>query len=68
MRLDKAAIEAAVSTTFFVCDATVNQYTPVYCDITRYPTFQLMEPGKVIATLVSSDMTTILEWIHVHSA
>jgi len=65
-RLDKDAIEAAAAAagaTFFVCDATVNRYTPVYCDITRYPTFQLMEPGKVIASLTSSDTATVIHWI-----
>ena len=63
------AIEAAATTagaTFFVCDATVNRYTPVYCDITRFPTFQLMGPGKVIASLTSSDTATVINWILTH--
>ena len=62
-RLDKAAIEEAAGVPFYICDATVNRYTPVYCDITRYPTFQLMEPGKVLATLTSSDTAAVVEWI-----
>ena len=69
VRLDKTAIEAAATTvgaTFFVCDAMINRYTPVYCDITRFPTFQLMKPGKVIATLTSSDTATVVEWIKSH--
>jgi hypothetical protein len=70
VRLDKGAIEtAAVSAgiPFFVCDATVNRYTPVYCDITRFPTFQLMAPRKVIASLTSSDTAAVLEWIRENS-
>lgn len=69
-RIDKASIEEVIATTgatFFVCDATVNRYTPVYCDITRYPTFQLMEPGKIIASLTSSDTATVIAWIQEHS-
>jgi hypothetical protein len=65
-RLDKAAIEEAAGIPFYVCDATVNRYTPVYCDITRFPTFQLMEPGKVVATLTSSDTATVLEFLLKH--
>ena len=69
-RLDKSAIEEAsyaAGYTFYICDAKINRYTPVYCDITRYPTFQLMEPGKVIASLTSSDTTKVVQWIKEHS-
>ena len=69
-RLDKSAIEEAADAagyTFFVCDAQINSYTPIYCDITRYPTFQLMEPGKVIASLTCSDTATVVDWISKHT-
>lgn len=69
-RLDKAAIEEtshAAGYTFFICDAKINKYTPVYCDITRYPTFQLMEPGRLIGTLTSSDTAAVLEWLAANS-
>lgn len=69
-RLDKEAIEEAATAagyTFFICDAAKNRYTPVFCDVSRFPTFQLMEPGKVIASLTCSDTATVVQWIKDHS-
>lgn len=68
-RLDKSAIEEAATAagyTFFICDAKINSYTPVFCDVSRFPTFQLMKPGNVIASLTSSDTATVVDWILKH--
>jgi thiol-disulfide isomerase/thioredoxin len=65
-RLDKELLEVATDARgipFYICNASVNKYTPVYCDITRFPTFQIMRPGQVIASLTSSDTATVLDWI-----
>lgn len=65
-RLNKAVIEEAAADAdlaFFLCDATTNTYTPLYCNVMRYPTFQIMKPGKVVATLTSSDTAAVLDWI-----
>lgn len=65
-RLDKDAIESAAhaaNAAFFICDAAQNKYTPAYCDVFRFPTFQLMEPGKVLGSLTSSDTAAVVEWL-----
>ncbi len=65
-RLDKSAIAATAATAdlpFYICDAAVNKYTPTFCDVTRFPTFQIMEPGRVVATLTSSDTAAVIDWI-----
>jgi hypothetical protein len=65
-RLDKAAIQAAATAQgvpFYICDAAVNKYTPTFCDVNRFPTFQIMEPGRVVASLTSSDTAMVLQWL-----
>ncbi len=65
-RLDKAAIESVAATRglpLYICDAAVNKYTPVFCDITRFPTFQIMTPGRVVSSLTSSDTTAVINWL-----
>ena len=69
-RLDKEAIETAATAAgyaFFICDAAKNRYTPIFCDVSRFPTFQLMRPGHVIATLTSADTATVTDWILKHT-
>lgn len=48
---------------FYYCDQTKNKYTPGYCDIRAFPTFMLLKPGSVVATLVNSNTDTVCKWI-----
>ena len=45
------------------CDDTINNYTGGYCGIRKLPTFVLMKPKSIQATLQSNDTDTVLKWI-----
>jgi len=65
-RLDIPALEAAAAAAgvpFYICDAAENKYTPGYCDVTAFPTFMMLKPGRVVARLTSSDTATVSSWI-----
>ena len=65
-RMDKASLESAAHVAgvpFYVCDATINDYTPGYCDVRVFPTFILFNPQKILAQITSSDVYRVGSWI-----
>lgn len=63
-KLDLAAIAAAAADIpFYICDATVNNYTPGYCGVRSFPTFLLLRPQKEIGRITSSNTEVVCEWI-----
>jgi len=59
--LDSAASHAGID--FWKCDYSINEYTPGYCNVRKFPTFVYFQPSKIIATLSSNDTTTVASWI-----
>jgi thiol-disulfide isomerase/thioredoxin len=65
-RLDPAAIAAVAAVggiPFYICDYTVNNYTPGYCGVRAFPTFLMLQPQRELARLTSSSTETVCEWI-----
>jgi hypothetical protein len=65
-RMDKASLESAAHVAgvpFYICDATVNEYTPGYCDVRAFPTFILFKPQKILAQITNSDVYRVGMWI-----
>lgn len=64
--MDKEALASEASARgldFYYCDQTRNKYTAGFCDIRAFPTFMLLKPGAVIATLTNSNTDTVCHWI-----
>jgi len=50
------------------CDATVNDYTAGYCNVRSFPTFQLIQPKKILHTIKSNQTQDVCTWLHqIHS-
>jgi len=65
-RMDKEALKVAADAAgllFYVCDITVNDYTPGYCGIQAFPTFMLIKPGEVLGRLTDSNTVSVCNWI-----
>jgi hypothetical protein len=62
--MDKEALDAAAKhIDFYYCDQTRNKYTAGFCDVRAFPTFMLLKPGVVLATLTNSNTSTVATWI-----
>lgn len=58
---------------FYYCDATINDYTPGYCDVQRFPTFMMFEagrvvnekpqPGRIVGVLTDSNTANVCRFI-----
>ena len=65
--LDKDAILSTATgggLRLYVVNLSINKYTPGFCNITRFPTFAVMKPRKIIATLTSSKTDAVIAWIN----
>lgn len=65
--LDKDAILSAAiagGLRLYVVNLSINKYTPGFCNVYRFPTFALMKPRKIIATLTSSKTEAVITWIN----
>jgi len=65
-RIDKELLEqvaTACKIPFYVCDITVNDYTPGFCGIRSIPTFMLQQPEKVLGKITESDTNKVALWI-----
>jgi hypothetical protein len=65
--LDKDAILSATliaGLRLYVVNLSINKYTPGFCNVNRFPTFALMKPRKIIATLTSSKTEAVITWIN----
>ena len=65
-RMDKAAIEAAAKAAgfaYYICDITVNEYTPGFCGVRAFPTFMVQQPRKVLGKITNSDTSAVCAWI-----
>jgi thiol-disulfide isomerase/thioredoxin len=60
-----AIVEAAekVGLSIWKVDQDVNQYTTGFCGIRSIPTFQIMTPKKVLATLQPSSTDDVIQWV-----
>ncbi len=48
---------------FWKCDYTVNEYTPGYCNVRKFPTFVVFRPGQIVAVKSSNDTEDVAAWI-----
>lgn len=65
-RLDLATLEMAAKErglTLWKCDYAKNEYTPGYCGIRAFPTFQLYSPKKPGPTIQSNETEKVAAWI-----
>jgi thiol-disulfide isomerase/thioredoxin len=66
-RMDKAVLEEAAREAgmdIYYCDYTVNEYTPGYCNVRAFPTFQIIAPPrKVVSKLTNSNTDSVCTWI-----
>ena len=65
--LDKDAILSAAiggGLRLYVVNLSINKYTPGFCNVYRFPTFAVMKPRKIIATLTSSKTEAVINWIN----
>ncbi len=66
-RMDKAALEQAAQDAgmeLYYCDYTVNEYTPGYCNVRAFPTFQIItSPRIVVSKLTNSNTDSVCSWI-----
>jgi thiol-disulfide isomerase/thioredoxin len=58
-----SAAAAAKDIELYVCDETINDYTPGYCGIRSFPTFVMFEPQATKSTLHSNDTQKVVTWI-----
>ena len=69
-RMDvKAIVEAAekVDLTVWKVDQDVNQYTTGFCGVRSIPTFQIITPRKVTATLQPTSTDDVIQWLTKHA-
>jgi len=60
-RLD--AVAASVDLPLWKCDYTVNEYTPGYCNVRKFPTFVVFRPGSIVAVKSSNVTEEVASWI-----
>jgi thiol-disulfide isomerase/thioredoxin len=65
-RLDLSELEKAAkekNLTLWKCDYAKNEYTPGYCGVRAFPTFQLFHPKKAGAVMQSNETEKVATWI-----
>ena len=64
--LDKDAIVSAALVAglpFYIVNKSINNFTPGFCNVYRFPTFTIIKGRKILATLTSSKTPAVTDWI-----
>jgi hypothetical protein len=65
--LDKDALVSAAllaGLPFYVVNQSINNYTPGFCSVYRFPTFAIIKNRKILGKLTSSKTAAVIDWIN----